>query len=84
MVFWAREKTKAIFAEAEARGEARGEAIGEARGMKKGRSEGEAKGTAKTDRQWRAWYERQQAAFRDGRPFDEPPPEFPESPFDGE
>ena len=23
---------------------------------------------------WRAWYERQQAAFREGRPFDEPPP----------
>ena len=25
---------------------------------------------------WRAWYERQQAAFREGRPFDEPPPSF--------
>ena len=23
---------------------------------------------------WQAWYERQQAAFREGRPFDEPPP----------
>ena len=24
--------------------------------------------------QWQAWYERMQAAFREGRPFDEPPP----------
>ena len=26
------------------------------------------------DRLWEAWYERQQAAFREGKPFDEPPP----------
>ena len=26
------------------------------------------------DRLWQAWYERQQAAFREGKPFDEPPP----------
>ena len=29
------------------------------------------------DHQWRAWYWRQQAAFQDGRPFDEPPPGGP-------
>lgn len=27
--------------------------------------------------QWRAWYWRQQAAFQNGRPFDEPPPGGP-------
>ena len=26
------------------------------------------------DRIWQAWYERQQAAFKEGRPFTEPPP----------
>ncbi len=31
----------------------------------------------KLNQQWQAWYERQQAAFRDGRPFDEPPPAGP-------
>ena len=31
----------------------------------------------KLNQQWQAWYERQQAAFREGRPFDEPPPAGP-------
>ena len=31
------------------------------------------------DRIWQAWYERQQAAFREGKPFDEPPPSGPAS-----
>ena len=31
------------------------------------------------DRLWQAWYERQQAAFREGKPFDEPPPSGPAS-----
>ena len=31
------------------------------------------------DRIWEAWYERQQAAFREGKPFDEPPPSGPAS-----
>ena len=26
------------------------------------------------NRLWEAWYERHQAAFREGKPFDEPPP----------
>ncbi len=39
------------------------------------RSEGETQ----RDREWRAWYERQQAAFREGRPFTEPPPALPET-----
>ena len=35
------------------------------RGLEKAREE---------RRLWEAWYERQQAAFREGKPFDEPPP----------
>ncbi len=31
----------------------------------------------KLNQQWQSWYERQQAAFREGRPFDEPPPAGP-------
>ena len=31
------------------------------------------------DQLWQAWYERQQAAFREGKPFDEPPPSGPAS-----
>ena len=34
-------------------------------------------GDAKRDRAWRAWYERMLAAQREGRPFDEPPPDPP-------
>jgi hypothetical protein len=49
------------------------ELAAEERGLEKGLEEGrEAK-----DREWRAWYERYQAAQREGRPFDEPPPERP-------
>ena len=36
------------------------------RGLSKGRKE--------TNQKWQAWYERQQAAQREGLPFDEPPP----------
>ena len=42
------------------------ELAAEERGLEEGR---EAK-----DREWRAWYERYQAAQREGCPFDEPPP----------
>ena len=34
----------------------------------------EAQKATELNQQWQAWYERQQAAFREGRPFDEPPP----------
>ena len=63
MVFWAMEKTKGLLAQAQDRGEARGRTQGEAR----------------RDQEWRAWYERQQAAFRQGQPFNEPPPPPPEN-----
>ena len=33
-------------------------------------------GRQENQRKWEAWYERQQAALRDGRPFDEPPPGY--------
>ena len=31
------------------------------------------RGKKEADQKWRAWYERMQAAQREGRPFDEPP-----------
>ena len=37
----------------------------------------EAQKATELNQQWQAWYERQQAAFREGRPFDEPPPAGP-------
>ena len=67
MVFWAREKIKGHLEEARKEGEA------------KGLAEGLAEGRAKQDRAWRAWYERQQSAQRENRPFDEPPPVVPSS-----
>ena len=49
---------------------------------KRGKSEGIKEGIregAKGERsKWQAWYERQQAAQREGRPFDEPPPGYEE------
>ncbi len=33
-------------------------------------------GRKENQREWRAWYERQQAALREGRPFTEPPPGY--------
>ena len=36
--------------------------------------EAEKRGREEVDRLWEVWYERQQAAFREGKPFDEPPP----------
>ena len=48
------------------------------RAEKRGLEEGLEK--AREERRlWEAWYERQQAAFREGKPFDEPPPSSPES-----
>ena len=43
--------------------------------LEKGREEG----MQEKDRQWLEWYERLQAAQRDGRPFNEPPPVNPEN-----
>ena len=33
-------------------------------------------GRKDNQKRWEAWYERQQAALRAGRPFDEPPPGY--------
>ena len=67
MVFWAREKIR------EEMKRARADAIAE------GEARGEARGESRSHAEWRAWYERMQAAQREGRPFDEPPPSPPES-----
>lgn len=37
---------------------------------------GEERGRVKNQREWLAWYERQQAAQREGRPFNELPPGY--------
>ena len=53
-------------------------------GIKIGREQGREEGQAAKSREVRDWYERQQAAFRAGIPFDEPPPVyFADSPADG-
>lgn len=64
MVFWAREKIKNQLEEAKREAAA------------KAAEQGMAKGAATMDRAWRAWYERMQVAEREGRAFDEPPPDF--------
>ena len=74
MVFWAREKIKEQFEEARREAEARGKALGEAQGL----AQGLAKGATRREKAWRAWYDRMQAAQREGAPFDEPPPPFAE------
>jgi uncharacterized membrane protein len=63
MVFWAREKIRQEMRAARAAAAA----------------EGLAEGEVKNYRKWQAWYERMQAAEREGRPFDEPPPSPPEN-----
>ena len=78
MVFWAREKIKNQLEEARREARREGAAEGKAEGRAMGRAEGVAEGMARRDHAWRAWYERMQAAQRDGRPFDEPPPRSPD------
>ena len=49
-----------------------------------GREKGLAEGRIEERRAWQAWYERQQTALRNGRPFNEPPPgHSPELPGNG-
>ena len=68
MVFWAREKIRTEFEQA--RQEARRQ------GKAEGKAEGRAEGRVEIDQEWRAWYERMQAAQREGRAFSEPPPDL--------
>ncbi len=46
-------------------------------GLQAGRELGLQAGRDEERQEWLAWYDRQQAAFRDGKPFDEPPPAGP-------
>ena len=71
VVFWAREKIRAEMKQARDLARAEGNAEGVTQGVAQGRAKGHA--------EWRAWYERMQAAQREGRPFDEPPPSLPEN-----
>ncbi len=51
-----------------------GLAEGLAEGLDKGRAEGRAEREQEMRQELTAWYERLEAARRDGTPFDEPPP----------
>ncbi len=43
-----------------------------------GHAEGHKAGREEERQEWLAWYERQQVAFREGIPFNEPPPAGPQ------
>ena len=47
---------------------------GDDNGSEAGLEAGIKQGREERQREWESWYERQQAAFREGRPFDEPTP----------
>ena len=51
----------------------------EERGRQLGLQEGQQKGREKTHQEWRDWYERYQVALREGREFNDPPPEGPDN-----
>ena len=51
---------------------------GREEGLERGREEG-LEGQRNLQQQWVSWYERHQAAQRDGQPFTEPPPAGPPS-----
>ena len=59
-----------------------GRKIGIKQGLERGREQGLEQGTERglergrdeRQREWESWHERQQAALREGRPFDEPTP----------
>ena len=42
-----------------------------------GRAEGKVEGAAAERQKWHGWLERKTTAEREGRPFDEPPPDAP-------
>ena len=46
-------------------------------GSEQAREEGRREGRKKADQEWRDWYERYQVAQREGREFNEPPPDRP-------
>ena len=48
---------------------------GRSEGRSEGLAEGRAEGAADERRKWRGWLERRATAEREGRPFDEPPPD---------
>ncbi len=79
MVFWAREKIKREIEQAKANARAEGFKRGQAHEITQAVALGIAQGTANAHQEWRAWYQRMQAAQQEGRPFDEPPPSMAEN-----
>ena len=51
-------------------------------GMEVGMKAGMEAGRDEERRSWQGWYERQQTALREKRPFDEPPPGYSHEPGD--
>ena len=62
------------FQERYERGRQKGLEEGIEKGLEEGIEKGLEQGHEKSDRAWRAWYERMRAAQAEGKPFDEPPP----------
>ena len=72
---WLRKKAdEEIREEGIAIGVERGITVGVARGKAEGVDEGIALGEDKANKAWDEWLRKMQAAQRDGKPFDEPPP----------
>ena len=57
-------------------GRAEGKVEGRAEGKVEGRAEGKVEGAAAERQKWRGWLERKATAEREGRPFNEPPPDM--------
>ena len=62
-------------AEGKVEGRAEGKVEGRAEGKVEGRAEGKVEGAAAERQKWRGWLERKATAEREGRPFNEPPPD---------
>ena len=71
---------KARYFQGRAEGRSEGKAEGLAEGRSEGLAEGRSEGAADERRKWRGWLERRATAEREGRPFDEPPPDSPPGP----
>ena len=57
-------------------GREQGVEIGREQGVEIGREQGVEIGREQERQAWQGWYQRQEAAHREGRPFNEPPPGY--------
>ena len=73
MVLLIPDRIRKLKAEGREEGRQEGREEGLQEGLEQGREEGLER-QKELQQQWMAWYERHQAALRDGQPFTEPPP----------